>query len=84
MLGLKIRWMLGAGDLPSLQSGQTYIVNQALIFIWAVVVVLVVKNFASLKIKGALIVFGIGAVFTWGVKNPATLQGWVDGIMRMF
>ncbi|MDT0109337.1 hypothetical protein QJV45_02625 [Listeria booriae] len=84
MLGLKLMLILGAGQLPSLEKGQKYFTDQVLIFIWVVVVLLVAKNFASLKVKGALIVFAVGAVFTWGIKNPAMLQRWVDGLMGMF
>ncbi|MHC5294625.1 TcpD family membrane protein [Listeria monocytogenes] len=59
-------------------------VDAVLTFIWIIVVILIGKNIGTLKVKGAVVVLVIGGAFTWAIKNPDTVFGWIDGFMELF
>lgn len=76
-------FVIGAA-LPTFTAVQNWIVDGVLVFIWIIVVIMVGKNIGTLKVKGAVIILAVGGIFTWAIKNPDTIFGWIDGFMELF
>ncbi|HAO5758339.1 TPA: hypothetical protein IP900_002701 [Listeria monocytogenes] len=79
-----MKYFVLAETLPTFTGVQNWIVDAVLTFIWIIVVILIGKNIGTLKVKGAVVVLVIGGAFTWAIKNPDTVFGWIDGFMELF
>ncbi|HHH5737820.1 TPA: TcpD family membrane protein [Listeria monocytogenes] len=79
-----MKYFVLAEALPTFTDVQNWIVDAVLTFIWIIVVILIGKNIGTLKVKGAVVVLVIGGAFTWAIKNPDTVFGWIDGFMELF
>ncbi|EAC3668578.1 TcpD family membrane protein [Listeria monocytogenes] len=79
-----MKYFVLAEALPTFIGVQNWIVDAVLTFIWIIVVIMIAKNIGTLKVKGAVVVLVIGGAFTWAIKNPDTVFGWIDGFMELF